>query len=527
MEKSKNRINYPICLIILDGWGISGNKLGNAVFSAKKPNMDSFMERYPNTKLVSSGLAVGLPEGQMGNSEVGHLNIGAGRIVYQDLTKISRSIELGKFFSKEAFLAAISNVKKNKSSLHLMGLLSDGGVHSHIDHVKALIELAKKNNVKNLYLHAFLDGRDVPPRSAQTYLEEIKEFMDKEGYGEISTVSGRYYAMDRDNRWERVKTAYENLVHRNGEHFKDAIELVLDSYKNNLDDEFVVPACVSVKDEEKAKIKSNDSIIFFNFRPDRARELTRSFILKDFSEFDKGIPVPMDLVFVCMSEYDVKFDGIPGVYTAYPSKDISKTLGEVISENNLRQLRIAETEKYAHVTFFFNGGIEKANAGEDRIMVPSSKVATYNLKPEMSAYEIADKLTEKVSEKIYHLIIVNFANADMVGHTGFFEAAVKAIEAVDECIGKIVNKVIEAGGIPIITADHGNAEDMINEEMQCTMTAHTNSKVPFILCDSNVSELVDEKENPKLCDIAPTILELMNIKKPSEMTGISLIKKIK
>ena len=283
---------------------------------------------------------------------------------------------------------------------------------------------------------------------------------------------------------------------------------------------------LSVKDEEKAKIKSNDSIIFFNFRPDRARELTRSFILKDFSEFDKGIPVPKDLVFVCMTEYDVKFNGIPGVYIAYPSKDISKTLGEVVAENNLRQLRIAETEKYAHVTFFFNGGIEKANAGEDRIMVPSSKVATYNLKPEMSAYEIADKLTEKISEKIYHLIIVNFANADMVGHTGFFEAAVKAIEAVDECIGKIVNKVIEAGGIPIITADHGNAEDMINEEMQCSMTAHTNSKVPFILCSSQVMELVDEKENPKLCDIAPTILELMNIKKPSEMTGISLIKKI-
>ena len=525
MENLKNKTNYPVCLIILDGWGISSNKNGNAVFSAKKPNMDSFMRMYPNTELVSSGLAVGLPEGQMGNSEVGHLNIGAGRVVYQDLTKISHSIELGKFFSKEAFLAAIDNVKKNKSSLHLMGLLSDGGVHSHIDHIKALIELAKKNNVKDLFLHAFLDGRDVPPRSAQTYINEIKEFMDVEGYGVIATVSGRYYAMDRDNRWERVKTAYENLVYRNGKHYNTAIDLVQDSYDNNLDDEFILPGCVDVIDEEKAKIKSNDSIIFFNFRPDRARELTRTFILKDFIEFDRGSSVPRDLVFVCMTEYDIRFNGIPGVYIVYPPKDISKTLGEVVSENNLKQLRIAETEKYAHVTFFFNGGIEKANAGEDRILVPSSKVATYNLKPEMSAYEVTSKLIEKISEKIYHLIIVNFANADMVGHTGFFDSAVKAIEAVDDCVGKIVNKIKEVGGIPIITADHGNAEDMINEQMQCSLTSHTNSKVPFILCSDTIRELVSEEENPKLCDIAPTILELLGIKKPVEMTGCSLIKK--
>ncbi|MHB1253214.1 MAG: 2,3-bisphosphoglycerate-independent phosphoglycerate mutase [Candidatus Humimicrobiaceae bacterium] len=525
MENSKNKINYPVCLIILDGWGVSGNTQGNAIFSAKKPNMDSFMGMYPNTRLLASGLAVGLPEGQMGNSEVGHLNIGAGRIVYQDLTKISRSIELGKFFSKEAFLAAISNTKKNKSSLHLMGLLSDGGVHSHIDHLKALIELAKKNDVKNLFLHAFLDGRDVPPRSAQTYLKEIKKFMDKEGYGEISTVSGRYYAMDRDNRWERVNKAYNNLVYRDGKHYKDALSLVQDSYDNNIDDEFVVPACVNVLDEEKAKIKTNDSIIFFNFRPDRARELTRTFIIKDFSEFDKGDSVPEELVFVCMTEYDIKFNGIPGVYIAYPPKDISKTLGEVVSENHLKQLRIAETEKYAHVTFFFNGGIEKANPGEDRILIPSPKVATYNLKPEMSAYKVANELIERISEKIYHLIIVNFANADMVGHTGFFKPVVKAIEAVDECVGKIVNKINEVGGIPLITADHGNAEDMVNEQMQCSMTAHTNSKVPFILCSNGVKELVSEKDNPKLCDIAPTILELLDLKKPAEMTGSSLIKR--
>jgi 2,3-bisphosphoglycerate-independent phosphoglycerate mutase len=525
MENSKNKINYPVCLIILDGWGISSSTQGNAIFSANKPNMDSFMEMYPNTKLLASGLAVGLPEGQMGNSEVGHLNIGAGRIVYQDLTKISRSIKLGKFFSKEAFLAAINNVKKNKSSLHLMGLLSDGGVHSHIDHLKALIELAKKNDVKNLFLHAFLDGRDVPPRSALTYLEEIKKFMYKEGCGEISTVSGRYYAMDRDNRWERVKKAYENLVYRNGKHYKDALGLVQDSYDNNLDDEFVVPACVNVIDEEKAKIKTKDSIIFFNFRPDRARELTRSFVLKDFNEFDKGNSISEDLVFVCMTEYDIKFNGIHGVYIAYPPKDIINTLGEVVSENNLRQLRIAETEKYAHVTFFFNGGIENANPGEDRILIPSPKVATYNLKPEMSAYKVTNELLEKISEKIYHLIIVNFANADMVGHTGFFEPAVKAIEAVDECVGKIVNKINEVGGTPLITADHGKAEEMINVEMQCSMTAHTNSRVPFILCSNKVKELVSEGDNPKLCDIAPTILELLDLKKPVEMTGSSLIKR--
>jgi 2,3-bisphosphoglycerate-independent phosphoglycerate mutase len=525
MENLKNKINCPVCLIILDGWGISPNKHGNAVFCAKKPNMDHFTEIYPNTRLMASGLAVGLPEGQMGNSEVGHLNIGAGRIVYQDLTKISRSIELGKFFSKEAFLTAINNVKKNKSSLHLMGLVSDGGVHSHIDHIKALISLAKNNDVKSLFLHAFLDGRDVPPRSALTYLEEIKKFMDKEGCGEISTVSGRYYAMDRDNRWERVKKAYDNLVYRNGKHYKDALDLVQASYDNNLDDEFVVPACVDVTDEEKAKIKSGDSVIFFNFRPDRARELTRTFILKDFTEFDRGNSVPENLVFVCMTEYDIKFNGIAGVFIAFPPKDIKNTLGEIISENNLRQLRIAETEKYAHVTFFFNGGIEKANPGEDRILIPSPKVATYDLKPEMSAYDVTKELLEKISEKIYNLIIVNFANADMVGHTGFFEPAVKAIEAVDVCVGRIVNKIIEVGGIPIITADHGNAEDMINEGMQCAMTAHTNSRVPFILCSSKVKELTSIDDDPKLCDIAPTILDLMDLKKPVEMTGCSLIKK--
>ena len=524
MENLKNEINYPVCLIILDGWGVSPNKLGNAIFSAKKPNMDNFMRIYPNTKLLASGLAVGLPEGQMGNSEVGHLNIGAGRVVYQDLTKISRSIELGNFFSKEAFLMAIDNAKKNNKSLHLMGLLSDGGVHSHIDHIKALILLAKNNDVKNLFLHAFLDGRDVPPRSALTYLEEIKKFMDAEGYGEISTISGRYYAMDRDNRWERVKKAYDNMVYRNGKHYKNASDLVQDSYNNNLDDEFIVPACVDTANEEKAKINSGDSIIFFNFRPDRARELTRTFIFKDFNDFNRGDSAPENLLFVCMTEYDIKFNGIDGVYVAYPPKDIKNTLGEVVSENHLKQLRIAETEKYAHVTFFFNGGIEKSNPGEDRILIPSPKVSTYNLLPEMSAYDVTEELLKKISEKIYNLIIVNFANADMVGHTGFFESVVKAVEAVDNCVGRIVNKIFEVGGIPIITADHGNAEDMVNEGMQCPLTSHTNSMVPFILCSTKIKELAGPEDNPKLCDIAPTILDLLGLKKPAEMTGCSLIR---
>jgi len=523
MEKPGRKVRYPVCLIILDGWGISDNITGNAIYSANKPNMDKYMMSYPNTRLMASGLAVGLPEGQMGNSEVGHLNIGAGRIVYQELTKITRSVETGKFFSKEAFMAAIENVKKNNSSLHLMGLLSDGGVHSHINHLKALIDLALANEVKKLFIHAFLDGRDVPPRSALVYLEEIRKYIDKTGCGEIATISGRYYAMDRDNRWERVKRAYDNLVYRKGEHFDSPEALVTKSYDNNLDDEFVIPACVSVKNEYNAKIKSNDSIIFFNFRPDRAREITRTFIYSNFSEFDRGITAPENLVFVCMTEYDVRFNDIPGVYIAYPPRDIVNTLGEVVSKNGLRQLRIAETEKYAHVTFFFNGGVEKPNPGEDRILIPSPKVATYDLKPEMSAFGVADRLVEKIAENIYHLIIVNFANPDMVGHTGFFEAAVKAIEAVDKCVGKIVEKVNEQGGIALITADHGNAEEMVNTEMQCPMTAHTTFKVPFILCDNDIKKLTDDCQNPKLCDIAPTILELLNIDKPDEMTGRSLI----
>jgi 2,3-bisphosphoglycerate-independent phosphoglycerate mutase len=527
MEKNNHDARYPLCLIIMDGWGCSDKKEGNAILAADTPNYDRLIKNNPYTLLHASGLSVGLPEGQMGNSEVGHLNIGAGRIVYQELTKITRSIELGKFFEKEAFLEAVKNTDRNDSSLHLFGLLSDGGVHSHISHLKALIDLAAMHKVKKLYLHAFLDGRDVPPRCALNYIEEITAYMKDKGLGEIATISGRYYAMDRDNRWDRVKKAYDNLVYRNGQLFKNAKELLDASYKNNIDDEFVVPASIMVSDAESAKVKSQDSIIFFNFRPDRAREMTRAFIYEDFNEFDRGPAAPRDIVFVCMTEYDALFSSVKNVFIAYPQRNLANTVGEVISRNGLRQLRIAETEKYAHVTFFLNGGVEKPNPNEDRILIPSPKVATYNLKPEMSAYEIAKTVVKKIDEKSYHVIIVNFANPDMVGHTGFFEQAVKAVEVVDECLGMITNKLKEVKGTCIITADHGNAEEMFNTEKQCAMTAHSNSMVPFILCDDRILSLVSCDDAPALCDISPTILEMLNIEKPEEMTGKTLIKEWK
>jgi len=524
MKKTNHETRYPLCLVIMDGWGVSENQEGNAIKAAYKPNYDRFINEYPNTVLNASGLSVGLPEGQMGNSEVGHLNIGAGRIVYQELTKISKSIETGKFYEKEAFLEAINNVKKNDTSLHLLGLLSDGGVHSHINHLKALIELAKRHGVKKLYVHAFLDGRDVPPRCSLSYIEDIISYMKDLGLGELATISGRYYAMDRDNRWDRVKKAYDNLVYRNGPFFTSAEDLLNDSYEKGIDDEFVIPSTLPVNDWEDSKVKTGDSIIFFNFRPDRAREITRAFIYKDFKEFDRGEGAPENIIFVCMTEYDATFSSVKGVFVAYPPRNIRNTLGEVLAKNNLKQLRIAETEKYAHVTFFFNGGVEEPNQNEDRILIPSPKVPTYNLKPEMSAYEIAEKVVDKIDEGNYHVIIVNFANPDMVGHTGFFESTVKAIEVVDECIGKITDKIISVNGTCMITADHGNAEEMFNSEKQCAMTAHTNSKVPFILCDSRMLKLKScENTEIALCDIAPTILEMLNIKKPSEMTGNSLI----
>lgn len=513
----KTGVKKPICLMILDGWGLSSQNEGNAIKQAKTPHMDNYFRIYPNTRLNASGEAVGLPEGQMGNSEVGHLNIGAGRIIYQEFTRINKEIENGDFFTNIVLINAIDNVKKNNSCLHLMGLVSDGGVHSHIRHLKALIDLAASNEIKDLFIHAFLDGRDVPPRSAIPFLNEVDAYLKKKGIGQIATVSGRYYSMDRDNRWDRVEKSYINLVYRKGKKFETAAGVVEASYSNSIDDEFVVPSVVDCIDNDKARIKSTDSVIFFNFRPDRARQLTRAFIYDDFKEFDKG-PNPPEVYFVCMTQYDRSFNAL----IAFPPQDIKNTLGEVISKNNLKQLRIAETEKYAHVTFFFNGGIEKPFRGEDRILIPSPKIATYDLKPEMSAFEVTNTVISKIKSEIYDVIILNFANPDMVGHTGHLDAAIKAVESVDKCVGRVVEELIMNNGLALITADHGNAEKMLDPESKRIITAHSTSPVPFIICDTNI-RLRDKNKNFKLSDIAPTILDLLKIVKPAEMTGVSLL----
>jgi 2,3-bisphosphoglycerate-independent phosphoglycerate mutase len=507
----------PICLIILDGWGLSNKIEGNAIKLAKTPNMDNYYKIYPNTRLDASGEAVGLPKGQMGNSEVGHLNIGAGRVVDQDLSRINKEIKNGTFFKNKVLIKAMENIKKNDSSLHLMGLISDGGVHSHIKHLEALIDLASDHKVKNLFIHAFLDGRDVHPRSAIPYLNEVDDYLKKKSVGRIATVSGRYYSMDRDNRWDRVKKSYYTLVYRKGKEFKTAEEVVEASYSNNIDDEFVIPSIVKSKDEEKAKIKSGDSVIFFNFRPDRARQLTVAFISKDFNKFDRG-EKPPEVHFVCMTQYDKKFNAI----IAFSPQEIRNTLGEVISNNNLKQLRIAETEKYAHVTFFFNGGVERPCKGEDRILVPSPKVATYDLKPEMSAFEVTDTVISKIKLNEYDVIILNYANPDMVGHTGHIDAAVKAVETVDKCVGRVVEELNKNGGLALITADHGNVEEMIDPVDKRIVTSHSTSPVPFVICNSKMT-LKNRSNNFKLSDIAPTILDLLEIEKPDEMTGNSLL----
>jgi len=511
----------PVCLIIMDGWGISDAEKGNAIKQADTPNIDKYKKTYPNTILNSSGEAVGLPEGQMGNSEVGHLNIGAGRVIYQEFTRISRSIRNKDFFENKVLIGAMDNVKQKGSSLHLMGLVSDGGVHSHLDHLKALVDLSVSHNIKNIYIHAFLDGRDVPPRSALPYLQDLKKHLEDNGRGEIATVSGRYYAMDRDNRWDRTKKAYDALVYRQGERYPNIDKVIEKSYERGIDDEFVIPSIIDVKDEQKAKVKSGDSIIFFNFRPDRARQLTRAFINDEFDAFHRG-PQPPKTYYVTMTQYDKEFD----VPVAYPPKEISNTLGEVLSKNGLKQLRIAETEKYAHVTFFFNGGVEKAFKDEDRILIPSPKVPTYDLKPEMSACEVTDKLIEILQKDVYDVIILNYANADMVGHTGKIEKAIKAIEAVDRCVGRVVEQIRTMGGVAVITADHGNAEEMYDEEKMSDLTQHSVHPVPFILCSNDFGQLrqSEDKAGGCLCDIAPTVLGLLGIDKPEEMTGKSLIK---
>ena len=499
----------PLILMILDGFGIAGDK-GNAIKAANKPNIDRLFSSNPVTQIGASGMDVGLPDGQMGNSEVGHTNIGAGRVVYQELTRITKSIQDGDFFQNEALCNAIDNAVKNGTDLHIMGLLSDGGVHSHNTHLYGILELAKKKGLEKVYVHAFLDGRDVPPSSGKDYVAACVEEMKKIGVGQIATVMGRYYAMDRDNRWERVVKAYSAMVYGEGVKCADPVEAVAVSYAEGVTDEFVVPTVI----DGAAPISANDSIIFYNFRPDRAREITRTFVDPDFSGFErkKGF---FPLTYVCMTQYDAT---MPNVQVAFKPQSLDNTFGEYISNKGLTQLRIAETEKYAHVTFFFNGGVEKTYENEDRILVASPKVATYDLQPEMSAYEVADKCAEAIKSGKYDVIILNFANCDMVGHTGVFDAAVKAVEAVDACVGKVTDAIAEMGGVSLITADHGNADKMFEDDGS-PFTAHTTNPVPFCV----IGYPCQLREGGKLADIAPTMLQILGLEQPEEMTGTSLI----
>ena len=508
----------PTVLMILDGYGLNDKTEGNAVAEAKTPVMDGLMKEYPFVKGYASGLSVGLPDGQMGNSEVGHLNMGAGRIVYQDLTKITKMIEDGDFFENPELLKACENVKANGSALHLYGLLSDGGVHSHITHLYGLLEMAKKQGIENVYVHCFLDGRDTPPASGKGYVEALEAKMAEIGVGKVATVMGRYYAMDRDNRWDRVELAYKAMVKGEGVAADSATGAIQDSYNNDKTDEFVLPAVVMENGAPVATIKDNDSIIFFNFRPDRAREITRTFCVEDFDGFDRGKRVKT--TYVCFTEYDVT---IPNKSIAFPKTEIHNTFGEFLAANHLKQARIAETEKYAHVTFFFNGGVEEPNEGEDRILVKSPKVATYDLQPEMSAYTVCDKLCEAIKSDKYDVIIINFANPDMVGHTGVENAAIKAVEAVDECVGKAVTAIKEVDGQMFICADHGNAEQLVDYQTGNPFTAHTTNPVPFILVNADPAYKL--RENGVLADIAPTLIELMGLEKPEEMSGTSLLVK--
>lgn len=505
----------PNLLMILDGYGIGSCDRGNAIKKADKKHIDGLFKMYPNTVIGSSGMDVGLPEGQMGNSEVGHLNIGAGRIVYQELTKITKEIKDGLFFHNQALEAAMDHALSNNSCLHLLGLLSDGGVHSHITHLYALIDMAKEKGLKKLCIHALLDGRDVPPQSAGIYFEMLEEYLEKAGVGQIALISGRYYGMDRDNRWERVQKCYDAMTLGAGEKAGSAAEALMNSYERGDNDEFVLPSLICRNNGEAATVRDGDSIIMFNFRPDRAREITRCFVDPKFDGFNR-VRVISNLCYVCMTRYDAE---MPGVLVAFPPQSLKNTLGECLSRLGRTQLRIAETEKYAHVTFFFNGGVEAPNNGEDRILIPSPKVATYDLQPEMSAYLVTEKVIEKIKENFYDVIILNYANPDMVGHTGSMEAAVKAIETLDKCIPQVVGAVVEAGGQVIITADHGNADCMVDEGGE-VMTAHSLNPVPFLVISLDPVTLM---EDGVLADVAPTLLDLMGIEKPAEMTGHSLL----
>lgn len=499
----------PLILMILDGFGIAP-EYGNAIMAAKKPNLDRLFRENPITQIGASGLNVGLPNGQMGNSEVGHTNIGAGRIVYQELTRITKEIEDGDFYKNPALIKAVAAAKAKGTALHLIGLLSDGGVHSHNGHLYALLELAKQNGLSKVYVHALLDGRDVPPSSGKGFVEDCLAKMQEIGVGEIATVAGRYYAMDRDNRWERVSKAYNAMVVGEGVQNPDPVAAVAKSYENGVTDEFVVPVVCG----PEGRISADDSVIFFNFRPDRARELTRAFVDPDFTGFERAKGF-FPLTYVCMTQYDAT---MPNVDVAFHPQSLKNTLGEYLSNLGMTQLRIAETEKYAHVTFFFNGGVETVYPGEDRVLIHSPKVATYDLQPEMSAYAVTDALVEKIDSGMYDVIILNYANCDMVGHTGIFDAAKAAVEAVDICVGRVIDAIERMHGTAIITADHGNAEKMYEEDGS-PFTAHTTNPVPFCV----VGYPCKLRENGKLADIAPTMLKVLGLPQPAEMTGESII----
>ena len=506
----------PYVLLIMDGFGLNDNPKANAVAQANTPVLDGLVKQYPFVKGAASGLAVGLPDGQMGNSEVGHMNMGAGRIVYQELTRITKSIEDGDFFKNEELLQAFDNAKKNGKKVHLWGLLSDGGVHSHNTHLYALLEMAKREGVKDVYVHCFLDGRDTSPTAGKEYIKELEDKMKEIGVGQIATISGRYYAMDRDNRWDRIEKAYRALTLGEGNEADSASEAIEASYAADKTDEFVIPCVIKENGKPVATVEDGDSVIFFNFRPDRAREMTRVFCADEFDGFDRGERVKTD--YVCFVEYD---DTIPNTKIAFKKEELHNTFGQYLADHGMTQARIAETEKYAHVTFFFNGGVEEPNKGEDRILVKSPKVATYDLQPEMSAPEVCDKLCTAIRSGKYDIVIINFANPDMVGHTGVLSAAIKAVETVDTCVGKAVEALKEMDGLMFICADHGNCEQEINYETGEPLTSHTTNPVPFILV--NADPKYGLREGGKLCDIVPTLIELMGMEKPKEMTGQSLL----
>ncbi len=507
----------PVVLMVLDGYGLNDKVEGNAIAQAQTPVMDKLMAECPFVKGNASGLAVGLPDGQMGNSEVGHMNMGAGRIIYQELTRITKSITDGDFFENKALLSACDNVKKNDSDLHLFGLVSDGGVHSHNTHIYGLLELAKKQGVKNVYVHCFLDGRDTAPTSGKGFVEELESKMKEIGVGKVASVHGRYYAMDRDNNWDRVEKAYNVLIAGEGNKADDAVQAIADSYAEGVNDEFVIPTSIQENGAPVATIKANDSVVFFNFRPDRARQMTRCFCDEQFDHFARKNGY-MPMTFVCFTDYD---ETVVNKQAAFVKESISNTFGEFLAANGKKQLRLAETEKYAHVTFFFNGGVEEPNKDEERSLVKSPAVATYDLQPEMSAPEVGERLDAAITSDDYDVIVINFANPDMVGHTGVIPAAIKAVERIDQCVGAAVDAVKKVDGALFICADHGNAEQMVDYETGAPFTAHTTNPVPFILV--NYDDAYTLREGGCLADIAPTLIDIMGLTQPAEMTGKSLL----